>query len=178
MDLAMADSREILVAVVREYELATAQTSDSWWRVCLLLLRKEAGEGRHADYKENPDTGVPTIYVYGDGSHRDGDDALAAAEASLDPISDLVYLAHELGHHHLRLGRPTAPKNALRQYEEEVLAWAIGRHLLATRQFEEWDRFCEERRSALEGYRKGLHIDDQQARAIEFQLFGTSLATA
>jgi hypothetical protein len=59
-------------------------------------------------------------------------------------------------------------------YSEEVLAWAIASHLLETRGFEEWDRFREERRKALESYREGLPIDAQQVQAIELELLGNA----
>jgi hypothetical protein len=172
----MADSREILVALTSEYDRDTDPAAGRDWRLFFHFFERRADDVR-AECKDG-DAGQRTLHVYSREPGYYEENALKAAKESQDPTYDLVQVAHELGHHLLwlggklpeRVGRP--PQNV---YSEEILAWAIGKHILAARGFGEWRRFGEVRDFSLETYRSGLRLDHGEAKAIEAGLFGTSL---
>jgi len=191
----MADSREILAALLDEFDLERApepaRHSAHTRRVFFVFVPRieshlppwlqDPRRPRMAICRDFEDSDTRTVFVRRDGAPNEGDSGSDGIERTLDPTRELTCVAHELGHHLLWLGRrfpPEFPKEgsrpAPRVYSEEVLAWAIASHLLETRGFEEWDRFREERRKALESYREGLPIDAQQAQAIELELLGNA----
>ena len=191
----MADSREILAALLDAFDLERApepaRHSAHTRRVFFVFVPRiehhlppwlqDPRRPRMAICRDFEDSDTRTVFIRRDGAPNEGDSGSEGIARALDPTRELICVAHELGHHLLWLGRkfpPEFPKEgsrpAPRLYSEEVLAWGIGRHLLETHDFEEWDRFSEQRREALETYHEGLHIDDQQAQAIVSDLFGTS----
>lgn len=93
------------------------------------------------------------------------------ARLAADPLSELIFLSHEIGHHlavQNSLGTGTfAQEMPLETYEEETVAWVLGRQVLEDRGFSDWDRFASLESNSLLGYRCGLGLTTECANAIE-----------
>jgi hypothetical protein len=104
-------------------------------------------------------------------------DAIAEAAKSPNPTMELVSLSHELGHHYYYLvsgqGFPKPDSRSSKiMYEDEVLAWAIGRNIPAVRDFEEWKLFAQEQELSLETYRDEFGLSREEAEEIAVEVCG------
>jgi hypothetical protein len=111
------------------------------------------------------------IMIYREGVDPESIEPSALAADAADPTSELVYLVHELGHHHsdLLAGKheqfdKARPKET---FVQEVRAWEIGKRLLVSHEFGEWNSFHAIERQRLEEYRVGLNLTVEVASEIE-----------
>jgi hypothetical protein len=121
-----------------------------------------------------------TVDIYRHGCPSSPGRALTEAERSPRPCEELVWLAHELGHHESTLAGfvpPTESSQPFPRYEEELRAWLLARRLLDGQRFVEWPQFEAIRNAALVTYRGGLAISETDAVLLEVnvtrQLDGT-----
>jgi hypothetical protein len=107
--------------------------------------------------------------IYGDASSSPAE--LAAASSC--PLDELIYFAHELGHHEANLsglacvfdeGRPAET------YESEVWAWELGRAILATTMFTDWADFDNRLKVDLDGYRTNLSLTVEAVEEIDARI--------
>ncbi|MGC4093246.1 MAG: hypothetical protein QM756_36225 [Polyangiaceae bacterium] len=135
--------------------------------VQIVFSPEEAGK-RGAMYF--PDNRVIEIYRSGLAESAVEQVAGVAALAD-DPMTELLFLAHELGHHNtvlfsLGTGRFDA-SDPDATYTEEVWAWRFARKLLAARDCRWLAALDLKAKQELEGYREGLQISRELAMAIE-----------
>jgi hypothetical protein len=164
-------SREIYIALV--HELARQEYWERLQRfdyspeMISIVFRPQTETKSSAMYF--PEPVIIEIYRRSLTKSIDSEVVRAAAQAP-EPVKELVFFAHEFGHHlcvlfalgtgTFDLTRPTAT------YREEVLAWLLARRLLAERFFFDWHDFEQSETESLEGYRKGLNLSPQDAAAI------------
>lgn len=117
--------------------------------------------------------------------------AFEVAEASTDPLEELIILAHEFGHHESWLAGhrpPLSGKSMLTDerladpeaaYAEEVRAWHYARQILAglepegPAQFDAWDTFASIELASLFSYQSGLSLREERAELIRCQVGAT-----
>jgi hypothetical protein len=164
----MSKNLEILIELVREFDgvacLDPSGNRPNWQVEFAFSVRPSPGDKADLHPVQDPwDTGLRRIRIYRDDESLCGfEDAIATAVKSPNPTKELASVSHELGHHYLWVGQKIPkPRSRPREieYAEEVLAWAIGRNILAVRGFEEWKLFDEEQERSLKTYRDefGLH---------------------
>jgi hypothetical protein len=168
----VAENLEILKELVREFDRG-ARSPSGTWQVYFLFERRPSPD-KKAKLFESEDTGGRTIWLYRDDeSLCDSDDAIEGAAKSPNPAQELASVSHELGHHYVWIGQKL-PNEGSRpreiEYAEEVLAWTIGRNILAARGFEEWKRFDEEQERSLATYRDGFEFSREKTEQIAAEI--------
>jgi hypothetical protein len=161
-------SHDILVHLIRTLDRTTLGCSDdcppgSAWIDFVAPVEVDILEGGKF-FPEHDQ-----IDIYREGAPRSPAGApLDAAEASLKPTEELVWLAHELGHLKSKLsGHQLPPENVPEKvYGEEVRAWRFARRLLHDNAFTEWRVFDALHERALGTYRDTLKLSERQANAI------------
>jgi hypothetical protein len=161
-------SREIYAALVSA--LARQEYWERWERfdyapemVSVVFHPQSDGKSTAMYFAEEK---VIEIYRAGLETPIDSEVANAAGQAS-DPISELIFFAHEVGHHLcVLLGLGSAVFDATRPrqtYREETLAWLLARQLLTERFFGPWHEFEQNESQSLEGYRADLGLSPADA---------------
>lgn len=125
---------------------------------------------------EEGDHGLVVIYRMGiDPEERPGAEGAASAT---NPLRELMWLAHELGHHRSWLERthpPHCKSKGLRClychqkdqcYAEEVRAWDHAARMLEPGGFDDWLAFGEERRRCLGTYQRAFAMEEETAVAV------------
>jgi hypothetical protein len=112
-----------------------------------------------------PDDGeAPRVYIHRPGFQDPGVyRAIDVARESPAPLRELLWLAHELGHHAVVLRcLGTGLRNdecPAESYAEEVLAWGFARRILQGTTFDDWDEFQRVAESSLRTYEQGFKLD-------------------
>ena len=129
-----------------------------------------------------PDDGeLPRVFIYRPGFQDPGlYRALDVARESPAPLRELLWLAHELGHHEVVLRcLGTGVRDDLRpaeSYAEEVLAWGFARRILQKTGFNNWDEFHRVAERSLKTYELGFKLEPEVVadigKRVESQLEG------
>jgi hypothetical protein len=140
--------------------------------VSRILIRFDDEANLHESGFYMPDDGeLPRVFIHRRGFVDEGDyRTLDVARSASDPLRELLWFAHELGHHHVVLrGLGTGVRDDERpaeSYAEEVLAWTLARHVLHATAFSEWDEFERVAEDSLKSYEAGFKLNQLAALEI------------
>jgi hypothetical protein len=175
----MSESRDpnnltIYIALIETHDLVEYRHAGGAEPVPLsrVLVRFDDDPRVHESGFYVPDDGeLPRVFIHRRGFTGDDDyRAVDVARESPDPLRELIWFAHELGHHQAVLpglgtgvrdeNRPTA------SYAEEVLAWRLGRQVLQGTAFSDWDEFDRVEGASLRSYELGFKLDGAAATEV------------
>lgn len=145
-----------------------------------VLVRFDDERALHESAYYWPDDGdLPRVFIHRPGFAAVGDyRAMEVARGASDPLRELLWFSHELGHHQVVLnGLGTGVRDDQRpgeSYAEEVLAWLYAERILRAHGFNDWDTFHQTANTSLQTYEAGFNLDSCVAaelrRSAEAQL--------
>lgn len=163
---------DVYLRLLKRYDAELHNPHPAPGGYCLFWFRPRTKLDERGEYVPS----IPRIDIYR-YEYSDDDDLTPStemAQRAVDPLDELITLAHELGHHHvwtaLKSGRPFSEETPVESFEEEVKAWAWGRRILELEGFCAWAEFEARERDALKGYRDGLKISEADAAAIDAKI--------
>jgi len=131
-------------------------------------VRFDNGDAREGGFYMPDEGELPRVFIYRAGLMDDGlSRALDLARQATDPLHELLWFAHELGHHQVVLHQIGTgirdDHKPLESYAEEVQAWAFARQLLSPTPFSAWDELKRVSSRSLETYETGWGLDPATA---------------
>jgi hypothetical protein len=158
-------SREIFVRLVRARDRDECVRRDVPVEQCppetvWITFCDDAGTGEMGRYHDG------AVFLYRPNCVVLADQrAVEMAQASTNPVDELVWFAHELGHHESRRSGFPAPGSEPTldtedqkrdRYAEEARAWLWARAILTGEGLSGWERFDELQEVGLSSYVRGL----------------------